>query len=116
MWKFILLQLHVLDGLTLIFSSFSTGRLSEGGEEKKEKSRDCERNSDTWINTGFVHLPHAYLIWSCQLGDTGTDSTCQPSLLYSAFCSVNGSVRPQSSCVINEFDLVIKLSPEARTS
>lgn len=43
MWKFILLQLHVLVGLTLVFSSFSTERLRGGGKRKKqdlEKERE----------------------------------------------------------------------------
>lgn len=71
MWKFILLQLHVLVGLTLIFSSFSTERLRGGGGKEKARSRERERESDTWINTGFVRLSHANLIWSRLLGHRG---------------------------------------------
>lgn len=76
MWKFILLQFHVLDGLTLIFSSFSSE--SRRGKKRNNKDRKTERQSDAWMNTSFVHLSHVDLIWSCLPGDRGTDSRCQP--------------------------------------
>lgn len=38
-------------------------------ERGKNRKRETERESDAWMNTGFVHLSHVDLIWSCPLGD-----------------------------------------------
>lgn len=71
MWKFILLQLCVLGGLTLVFTpSFQV----------KEKTRQRQRKSDGWMNTGSLHPSHVDLIRSCLLCDGGADSSCQPWL------------------------------------
>lgn len=95
MWKFILLQLHVIGGLTLIFSSFSSE--SRGGEK--------ERESDAWMNTGFVHLSHVDLIWSCLLGDRAADmSAMTPSADIHTVFTHNLNIKYINISLIDEND------------